>query len=180
MSTTRVVRVGPNQARVIKAAGPAGPPGTPGGVTSVAGLAGVVLPGPLAAALAPFLPGVSDSSLVTGSAAVALAPGQAATRSYGLASAVSNALPAIGLVTAAATAGQPAIVRTAGPLTLADWTGATGSAALQAGAPYFLSDVTPGRIMVAVVTVPGSVVQCVGRALTSDTLLISVGNPLLL
>ena len=122
----------------------------------------------------------ADSSLVTGSAAVALPAGGAATRSYGLASAATNTLPAIGLVTAAATAGQPAIVRTAGTLTLADWTGATGSAALQAGAPYFLSDTVPGRIAVAVVTVPGRVVQCVGRALTSDTLLISVGNPLLL
>ena len=157
-----------------------GPPGPPGGVSSVAGLSGAVLPGPLAAALAPFLPGVSDSSLVTGSAAVTLAAGQAATRSYGLASAASNTLPAVGLVTASAGAGQPAIVRTAGALQLADWTGATGSASLQDGAPYFLSDTIPGRIMVAVPTAAGRVAQCVGRALTTDTLLISVGNPLLL
>lgn len=122
----------------------------------------------------------ADSSLVTGSAAVALPAGGAVTRSYGAASATTSATPAIGLAVAAAGVGGAVTVRTAGTLTLADWTAATGFAALQPGAPYFVSDVTPGRIAVAVVTATGRVVQCVGRALTTDTLVIDIGNPLLL
>ena len=132
------------------------------------------------ASLPYFVSATAGDTGVAGAAAVALAAGQCVTRSFGLAAAATNAAPAIGLATAATTAGGAAVVRTAGPLQMADWTPATGAGLLQAGAPYFVSDVTPGMIQVAVPTTPGRVVQSVGRAVTTDTLLISVQSPILL
>ena len=122
----------------------------------------------------------ADGNTVTGTAAVPLSAGQAATRAFGPASALTAATPCVGLVLADAAAGTGVTLRTAGKLTLADWTAAAGSPYLQAGAPYFASDLTPGRVAVAVPTTPGRVVQCVGRALTADTLVISIQYPVLL
>ena len=114
----------------------------------------------------------AELGLVTGGAAVAIGAGQAVTRLYTLAGS-----PAVGLAIAAAASGASVSVRSAGRLTLADWTAATGGVSLQAGAPYYLHPTTPGLIQVAVPVTAGQYLQYVGSALTTDTLLIGVLPP---
>lgn len=75
---------------------------------------------------------------------------------------------AVGLVVADAAAGAQATVQTGGPLTLSDWTAATGAATLTPEARYWLGE---GGLLTE--TPPSSgLLQIVGTAAAADTLVI--------
>lgn len=86
--------------------------------------------------------------------------------------------PCVGLLLADTAAGHAGDVQTAGPLTLADWTAATGAASLTARAVYFLA--AGGGLTTAAPATPGQRMQAVGRAVAPDTLDVTVFPPILL
>lgn len=128
--------------------GPAGPPGPPGtggdGSTDFDG------------------EDKSAGGLGAGTAAAAHPSGS------GVAAAAASGLPAVGLVVTSAGAGMTATVRTAGVLTLADWTAATGAGSLSAAGVYFLG--SAGALTLTPPTAPGSRLQVVGRAVGPQSL----------
>jgi hypothetical protein len=89
--------------------------------------------------------------------------------------AVSNTAgqQAVGLAVAGASPGFACTVQTAGPLTLSGW-------GLTPGADYFLQPFSFGGITTMVPTAGGQYVQKVGRAISADTLLIEISDPILL
>ena len=89
------------------------------------------------------------------------------------------ALACVGFPEAAIGIGGSGIVRTDGDLTLADWTAATGAAALTPGAIYYLS-ATVAQITTVPLSTPGQVHQEVGRAATTTKLTIELSEPVLL
>lgn len=147
--------------REVVAVGPQGPEG---------------VPGPAGAAVG-YTAENRDAAAVPAGGAVAVSPGAAGVVR---ASAADGSRAAVGLASAATAPGFGVPVHTGGPLTLADWTGATGAASLSPGSPYFVSASTPGRLTAAPPTTAGQVVQCVGAALTADTLLVEIEAPILL
>ncbi len=64
-------------------------------------------------------------------------------------------------------------------LTLADWTAATGAAALSPGSSYFLAT-TPGQITTIAPTTVGQVVTRLGIAVSVQTLALDIQEPILL
>lgn len=111
-------------------------------------------------------------------AAEDLAPGQpCAINTLGqarLADATDSTKPALGLATVATSATMGALIQVAGPLTLADWSAATGGATLTVGATYYLD--TAGQLALSPPAGAGRSLQEVGRALAADTLLIHITN----
>jgi hypothetical protein len=61
-----------------------------------------------------------------------------------------------------------------GTLTLSDWTSSMGAQSLQTGVLYYLEGGAPGRITSSAPTDAGSVVQLVGLAIASQTILLQV------
>lgn len=90
----------------------------------------------------------------------------------------------IGLATAAITSSSSGYIATQGVLTLTtgQWdaivTGESGG--LTAGSLYFVDPTTIGNLTSTVPTTVGQVIVCVGRALSSTTLLIEMQEPILL
>lgn len=85
----------------------------------------------------------------------------------------------VGIARESIPAATSGMVQTEGPLKLSDWTSATGSATLSTGTYY--GDVnTPGMITTTATTTAGKTVQRVGVALSSDTLEVRIGQPVLL
>lgn len=64
-------------------------------------------------------------------------------------------------------------------LVLPDWTAVIGTQYLTLNQTYFLST-TPGQLTPIAPSTPGQVVLSVGKAVTADTLEISIGTPILL
>lgn len=95
------------------------------------------------------------------------------------ASAADASRPAIGILPAPVAAGFSGLVALSGPVTLADWTAATGATTLAARATYFLS-ATAGRLATTPPATPGQVVHRVGVAVAPDTLDVQVRSPILL
>jgi hypothetical protein len=96
-----------------------------------------------------------------------------------LADADALATACIGLVESAIGAGGSGVVRVDGTLELADWTAATGAAALVSGSTYYLS-ATAGQMTTVAPTAIGQVVQAIGTALSATTLSIEIEHPILL
>lgn len=94
-----------------------------------------------------------------------------------LASATDNTLTGVGLAVGSATNLAAMTIQTSGAFTLADWTAITGSSTLSARAKYFLST-TSGLLTTSPPSTPGNVVQFIGEAVNSTTLLIQPGNPI--
>lgn len=97
-----------------------------------------------------------------------------------LALAADDTRVAVGLARESAAPGFAATIQTHGPLTLADWTVATGAGSLAPKATYFLDPVTPGRLTTTRPTTAGQVLQVLGVAVAPDTLDIDPGTPILL
>lgn len=89
------------------------------------------------------------------------------------ANATDNTLMAVGLAQAAIAPTAAGIVQTSGPLQLSDWTAVTGTATLSPRAKYWL-DVTAGRLTSTPPSARGNVLQPIGEAVASDTLLIQI------
>ena len=85
----------------------------------------------------------------------------------------------VGLAMADIANGVSGNVQTEGVLDLADWTAATGSASLTAGAWYYLS-ATDGLLTTTAVSAVGQKHQPVGYALTTTKLDLRVADPILL
>lgn len=119
----------------------------------------------------------SGVSLWEPEAAEALSAGQVvAVDSNGkatLANANSAARDALGLARISAGIGSGAEVLIAGVLTLSNWTSATGAATLVTGSEYWLTT-TSGRMSTSPPSGAGISFQKIGRAISSDTLVIEV------
>lgn len=83
-----------------------------------------------------------------------------------------------GLAISAATQGTGVTYRTEGTLALSDWTDATGAAALTTGSAYYLSSL--GGLTITAPTAHGSFLVHIGRAISPDTLDISIQPPIAL
>lgn len=94
-----------------------------------------------------------------------------------LASASDDTQPACGLALVGAAPTFSVTVQTGGLFTLSDWSSVTAeaSATLSAHAMYFLSETNPGNITTTPPSVAGEIVQPIGRAVSSDTLDLSIG-----
>lgn len=91
----------------------------------------------------------------------------------------SGTTPVIGLVADASIAPAAAgNVQTDGVLVSADWTAVIGSAALTAGAEYFLSAAAAGQLTATAPNTTGQYVVPVGRALSATELEITIGRPI--
>ena len=98
-----------------------------------------------------------------------------------LAIATALATEAIGFAESDIGAGGSGVVRTDGTLDLADWTAATGAAALVPGSTYWLDAVTTGRMSTAApAAAPGVIAQAVGKALSASTFSIEIQSPVVL
>lgn len=121
--------------------------------------------------------GVSLFSATNKSGVTLLAGTVAASHSSGVgvvgASAQNDTKPAIGIVTANAADLAAASIQTSGPLTLANWSNSTGSATLSANATYWLSTTT-GLLTTTPPTTPGNTIQIVGRAVSTDTMIVDI------
>lgn len=95
------------------------------------------------------------------------------------ANATDNSKPACGLVKTGSAAAVASKIQTDGLLTLADWTNATGTTALSAGARYYLS-ATVGLLTTTPPSSTGNVVQLVGKAVSLDTLRLEIEEEILL
>lgn len=142
----------------IGAPGPQGPPGSGGGGGGSESFDGenrdsvtFAIGAPLAAN--PTLPGVVRAN------------------------ATDTTRPCVGLASVGVSVGSVEAVQTGGTITRTNWTSVTGSSLLSVGAGYYLHT-TAGQLRSTVPTTPGQVVQYVGRALTSQTLLIEIDQPI--
>lgn len=84
----------------------------------------------------------------------------------------------VGLAIAATAVGLSATVRTAGLITLANWTAVVGSVTLAPMTPYYLGT-TAGTLTTTAPTAAGQRVQQVGVAVAADTLVIQILQPIL-
>lgn len=99
-----------------------------------------------------------------------------------LADATSGALAqVIGLVddTSIANAATGRII-TSGRITVADWTGITGAAALTPGADYWLDFSGPGLLTTTIPVIPGNYRVYVGEAVDAQTLEVKLERPVLI
>jgi len=87
---------------------------------------------------------------------------------------------AIGVAAGSMAYGSAGAILTGGALTLGDWTAVTGGAYLTPDAPYFLSPFSPGKLTATPPTTTGQIVQQVGIAQSTTTLMIAVSSPILL
>lgn len=101
---------------------------------------------------------------------------------FARASATLAGYPAVGLMAALTPVGVAGDCQVAGPVVLADWSAVLdgGAVSLTPRAAYFLSPVTPGNLTAAVPTTAGQWLQAVGYAATATTLVLRIGDPLLL
>jgi len=93
----------------------------------------------------------------------------------------ANAASTAGAIGFAITAAEPSFAVdyvTEGKLTLADWTTIAGTAALVAGATYYLDAAGPGRITSAAPTAAGQYVVRLGRAASATTLDVEIEAPI--
>lgn len=90
-----------------------------------------------------------------------------------LASAADNTKPAAGLAAASVASSVSGDYQTAGHLTLANWTAATGATNLTPGAYYWLS-ATAGQLTTTPPAGSGRSLQRVGQALSASTLAIQI------
>ena len=153
-------------------AGPTGPQGPPGddGATGATGPQGD--PGDN---YAEFEGENKDSVTVAAGGAVTIHSSGTGVRR---ADAATAGRECVGLVVGATAVGFSATVRTAGLLTLADWTAVTGSTTLTPMSPYYLS-VSAGALTVTPPASSGQRVQQVGVAVAADTLSIQILQPIL-
>lgn len=119
-----------------------------------------------------------DAGTIPAGAAVAVHGSGTGVR---LADAVSNGRDCAGLALAETAVGFAADVRTEGLFQLADWSAVTteASTTLAARAVYFLS-ATPGKITATPPATAGQRLQVIGRAVSTDTLDLAIGDPILL
>lgn len=115
----------------------------------------------------------------TNNDSVSMVAGQVVAVGLVRASAADGTKPAVGLAIGAATVGSAVSVQTDSVFTLSDWTAITGDTLLLTGFDYFLS-VTPGRLSLAQPTVAGQIVQYVGTAVSTTSLLVEIDTPILL
>lgn len=95
------------------------------------------------------------------------------------ANATDNTKNAVGLMLATTTSTVSGEVITDGPLTLSDWSDATGATLLLAHTVYYL-DVTGGMLTPTPPSTVGSVVQRIGTAVSTTTMEIEVAQSILL
>lgn len=115
----------------------------------------------------------------TNNDSVAIMKGQPLAVGLIRASAADDTKNAVGLADNDAGTGAALAVKAGGTVTLSDWTAITGSVYLSPNFNYFLS-VTPGRLSLSQPVVAGQIVQAVGTALSTTTMLIEIDSPFLL
>ncbi len=99
---------------------------------------------------------------------------------YDLASAANiNTSTALGLASAAATAGSAVTIST-GFVTVADWSGSTGSTNLTPKATYYLSATVAGNLTTTAPAAPGQCVVKIGTAVNTQTMLVEIEKPYLI
>lgn len=96
------------------------------------------------------------------------------------ASSADNTKIAIGLIRADTANTFSGLVQKSGLFTLSDWTSVIGASTLAAKTTYFLDPSTPGKLTATVPTTTGQTVQIVGTAVSTTTLDLDVGVPILL
>jgi len=96
------------------------------------------------------------------------------------ASAADNTKIAIGLMRATTADTVSGNVQIEGLFTLSDWTSVIGASTLAAKTTYFLDPLTAGKLTATVPTTTGQTVQIVGTAVSTTTLDLDVGVPILL
>lgn len=133
-------------------------------------------PGPAGAGLVGFESENKDSVTLAAGVPVAAVVGGSGVRR---ARAASAGYECCGLASESFNVGFAALVLVGGTLTLPDWSAVTGSVSLTAGLPYYLST-TAGMLTSSPPSVSGQRVQQVGVAVSPDTLLIEVTQPVLL
>jgi hypothetical protein len=94
------------------------------------------------------------------------------------ASASALDLACVGLAQAVTAVGASVPVQLNGPLTLADWSAVTGTAFLNPRSAYFLAPAANGMLTDTPNLASGVLIQQVGIALSSDTLLIDLAEPI--
>lgn len=116
----------------------------------------------------------SNSSLVAGGPVAAETPGVVPAK------ATDMSRPAVGVAVSSASSGGTVTVRTGGTLTLSDWTAAIGSSTLTPRQVYYVDPAADGRFTATVPVAVGQSLQIVGVGVTTDTLGIQIGQPILL
>lgn len=95
------------------------------------------------------------------------------------ASAADDTKNAVGLAGETALSGASIPVQAGGTVSQADWTAVTGTTLLSPGFDYFLS-VASGLLSLSQPVVSGQIVQPVGTALSTTTMLVEIDTPILL
>jgi hypothetical protein len=90
------------------------------------------------------------------------------------------ATPAVGLMRDATNPSAFGLVQIDGLLSLADWSVVTGASSLPSRALFLLGSSAPGQLTTAAPTTPGQAIQPIGRAVGPQTLLLQIGQPLIL
>jgi hypothetical protein len=90
-----------------------------------------------------------------------------------------NSSSALGLALASASAAA-AVSISAGYVTIADWTGATGVAALSPKATYYLSATSAGNLTTVAPSNTGQCVVKIGVAINTQTMLVEIEKPYLI
>ena len=76
--------------------------------------------------------------------------------------------------------GASGAYQTSGVLTATDWTAATGSASLTAGADYFLDPAVAGRLTTTPPTTVGQYLVFIGQAISATELALAIDRPIAL
>jgi hypothetical protein len=97
------------------------------------------------------------------------------------ANAIGTIKPIAGLVNDASIAASASgYIVTDGPLTVSDWTAVVGGTTLTAGAEYFVSAATAGKLTATAPSASGNIVQKIGYAINTTTMMVRIGQPLTL
>ena len=91
-----------------------------------------------------------------------------------------NSSKVFGLAREDIAAGATGMIQVDGILELPDWTNITGSAALTAGADYFLDPDNAGKLTVTPPTTSGNYLVFIGRAISTTAIEIEIARPIIL
>lgn len=133
----------------------------------------------------PGPPGASGSGTFTatnqhGATVRKGAPLKLVTNGCDLAQANSATNRAIGVNSADCNSGQPATIIRQGVVTSSDWTAVTGSSQLVANSDYCLVQGSAGMLSTSIPMGSGDIQQWIGKAISTDSLLVDVQLPILL